>query len=80
MPRCADVLQAAMPGHNGANLTRDIAASADRSKCRAFSGFFSWSARLTALVSGGLYILAVKFEPEVREVTKVVPGVKIRKQ
>jgi hypothetical protein len=35
---------------------------------------------LAAFVSGGLYILAVKFEPEVREVTKVVPGVKIRKQ
>lgn len=35
---------------------------------------------LTAVVSGGLYVLAVKFEPEVREVTKAVPGVKIRKQ
>jgi hypothetical protein len=35
---------------------------------------------LAALVSGGLYVLAVKFEPEVREVTKAVPGIKIRKQ
>ena len=35
---------------------------------------------MAAVVCGGLYILAVKFEPESREVTKVVPGVKIRKQ
>jgi hypothetical protein len=33
-----------------------------------------------AIVSGGLYFFAVKYEPEVREVTKVVPGIKIRKQ
>lgn len=34
---------------------------------------------LVALVSSGLYILASRFEPEPREVVKVVPGVKIRK-
>jgi hypothetical protein len=34
---------------------------------------------LVALVSTGLYILASQFEPEQREVVKVVPGVKIRK-
>jgi hypothetical protein len=33
---------------------------------------------LAAIVLGALYILAVRFEPEPREVTKVVPGVKIR--
>jgi len=34
---------------------------------------------LVAVVSGGLYVLAVYYEPEPSEVTKVVPGVKIRK-
>ncbi len=33
---------------------------------------------IAAIVLGGLYILANRFEPETREVTKVVPGVKIR--
>lgn len=35
---------------------------------------------LGALVFGGLYVLAVYFEPETREVSKPVPGIKIRKQ
>lgn len=35
---------------------------------------------LTGIVMGGLYILATKYEPEAREVIRVVPGVKIRKQ
>lgn len=34
---------------------------------------------LGALVFGGLYVLAVYFEPQSVEVTKVVPGVKIRR-
>lgn len=34
----------------------------------------------TAVVLGGLYVLAVHFEPEPKEVSKPVPGVKIRKQ
>ena len=33
---------------------------------------------LAAVVLGGLYILSVRFEPVAQEVTKVVPGVKIR--
>lgn len=33
---------------------------------------------LAGIILGGLYILAVRFEPEPQEVTKVVPGVKIR--
>jgi hypothetical protein len=31
-----------------------------------------------AIVTGTLYILATKFEPETRLVTKPVPGVKVR--
>ena len=31
-----------------------------------------------AIVTGGLYILATKFEPATRTVTKPVPGVKVR--
>ncbi len=34
----------------------------------------------SAVLFGGLYVLAVYFEPEPKEVTKPVPGVKIRKQ
>jgi hypothetical protein len=33
-----------------------------------------------AIVTGGLYILSTNFEPEPHAVTKVVPGVKIRKE
>ncbi len=32
------------------------------------------------LVLGGLYVLAVYFEPVPKEISKPVPGVKIRKQ
>jgi hypothetical protein len=31
-----------------------------------------------AILTGALYILATKFEPETRAVTKPVPGVKVR--
>lgn len=34
---------------------------------------------LTAIVSGGLYVLATQFEPDQQEVTKPVPSVKIRR-
>ena len=34
---------------------------------------------LIAFVGGSLYVLQAYFEPEPREISKVVPGVKIRK-
>ena len=34
---------------------------------------------LTAVAFGGLYVMATYFEPEPREVSKSVPGVKIRR-
>jgi hypothetical protein len=34
---------------------------------------------LSAIAFGGLYVLATYFEPEPREVSKSLPGVKIRK-
>ena len=34
---------------------------------------------LAAIVSGGLYVLATKFEPAQHEVTKPVPSVKIKR-
>lgn len=34
---------------------------------------------VVATVSGALYFLAVEFEPTPQEVTKAVPGIKIRK-
>jgi hypothetical protein len=33
-----------------------------------------------AISAGGLYVLATQYEPEQREETKVVPGVKIQKE
>lgn len=35
---------------------------------------------LGAIAAGGLYVLATHFEPEQKEVSKPLPGVKIRKQ
>jgi hypothetical protein len=35
---------------------------------------------LSAVVYGGIYTLAVYFEPEPREVSKPLPSVKIRRQ
>lgn len=34
---------------------------------------------LAAIVYGGLYVMAVNFEPEPQQVRKSVPGVKIRR-
>ncbi len=34
---------------------------------------------LTAIAFGGLYVLATYFEPEPREVSKSLPGVKVRR-
>jgi hypothetical protein len=35
---------------------------------------------LVAVAAGGLYVMAKYFEPEPKDVTQTVPGVKIRKQ
>jgi hypothetical protein len=35
---------------------------------------------IAATVFGSLYVLAVFFEPEPKEVSKIITGVKIRKQ
>jgi hypothetical protein len=42
--------------------------------------FLLTTGTIAAIVCGGLYILSVKFEPVSHEVSKAVPGVKIRKQ
>ena len=34
---------------------------------------------LSAMAFGGLYVMATYFEPEPREISKSVPGVKIRR-
>jgi len=34
---------------------------------------------LTVIAFGGLYVLATYFEPEPREVSKSLPGVKVRR-
>lgn len=33
-----------------------------------------------AIITGALYVLATKFEPDTQLVTKPVPGVKVRKE
>lgn len=42
--------------------------------------FLITTGTIVAIVCGGLYISSVMFEPESHEVSKAVPGVKIRKQ
>jgi hypothetical protein len=42
--------------------------------------FLFFASALGAVVVAGLYVLAVYFEPVPHEVTKPVPGVKIRKE
>jgi predicted secreted protein len=42
--------------------------------------FLLITAVLATIIYGGLYALAVFFEPEPREVSTPVPGVKVRKQ
>ncbi len=34
---------------------------------------------LSAVTVGGLYVLAAYFEPESKEITQTIPGVKIRR-
>ena len=34
---------------------------------------------ISAVTAGGLYVLASYFEPEAKEITQPVPGVKIRR-
>jgi hypothetical protein len=41
--------------------------------------FLLVTATIAVIVYGGLYALAVYFEPEPREVSTPVPGVKVRK-
>ncbi|MEQ1615256.1 MAG: hypothetical protein ABL904_21095 [Hyphomicrobiaceae bacterium] len=41
--------------------------------------FLAVTVTLTAIAFGGLYVLATYFEPEPREVSKSLPGVKIRR-
>ncbi|HRN84501.1 MAG TPA: hypothetical protein PK857_06745 [Hyphomicrobium sp.] len=40
--------------------------------------FLSITGTLVAVICGTLYFFATQFEPEQREVVKVVPGVKVR--
>lgn len=42
--------------------------------------FLTIAGTVGGLVFGSLYILANEFEPTPQEVTKVVPGVKVRKE
>jgi hypothetical protein len=42
--------------------------------------FLLFAGVLSAIAYGGLYALAVYFEPEPKEVSKPLPGVKVRQQ
>ncbi len=41
--------------------------------------FLVVAATLTAVAFGGLFVLATYFEPEPREVSKTLPGVKVKR-
>lgn len=41
--------------------------------------FLTLTGMFCAVIAGGLYFLAVQYEPETRPETKAVPGLKIRK-
>ena len=65
--------------HNDANKSREIPSGSEFDKMPSLLRFLVVVGTLTALVSGGLYVLATQFEPEQHEVSKPVPTVKIRR-
>ncbi len=65
--------------HNDANKSREIPCGSPLDKMPSLVRFLVVVGTLTALVSGGLYVLATQFEPEQHEIAKPVPNVKIRR-
>lgn len=42
--------------------------------------FLTITGMIAAVISGTLYVLATRFEPDTQEEVKAVPGLKVRKQ
>ena len=65
--------------HNDANKGQDIASRNGFDKMPSLVRFLIIAGVIIGLFSGGLYVLATKYEPVQTEVTKPVPNVKIRR-
>jgi hypothetical protein len=66
-------------GHNGAQVIANIERQEQLRHMPSLFRFLLITGFLGAVVFGGLYVLSEFFEPEQKEVTSSVPGVKIRK-
>lgn len=65
-------------GHKEVTLDRQTDRTAGYPMPSLFR-FLVVATTLTAVAFGGLFVLATYFEPEPREVSKSLPGVKIKK-
>ena len=77
-PTCSDSLKAA-PGHNGVTLSLNIAGKEPLRHMPSLMRFLLFAGIVGAVVFGGLYAVAVLFEPVPRETSTPVPGVKVRR-
>lgn len=67
-------------GHNDAAVEPQHRNRSDFAKMPSLFRFLTITGILASLVLGGLYILATQYEPEQKEVRKVVPSVTIRRE
>lgn len=56
-----------------------IAAVAGQHKMPSVFRFLTLTGLFAGVIAGGLYFLAIQYEPEPRQEVKAVPGIKIRK-
>jgi hypothetical protein len=69
----------AKAGHNGANVRADIAPQEKLRHMPSLFRFLTIVGLLAGVAFGGLYALSEYFEPEQKETTSPVPGVKVRR-
>lgn len=69
----------AKAGHNGANVRADIAPQEKLRHMPSLFRFLMIVGVLAGVAFGGLYALSEYFEPEQKETTTSVPGVKVRR-
>lgn len=66
-------------GHNGVTLSLNIARKEPLRHMPSLMRFLLFAGIVGAVVFGGLYAVAVFFEPVPRETSTPVPGVKVRR-
>jgi hypothetical protein len=69
----------AAPGHNGVTLSLNITGKEPLRHMPSLMRFLLFAGIVGAVVFGGLYAVAVLFEPVPRETSTPVPGVKVRR-